>query len=205
MTKGRDGASWHESCQMTCRCPALAFAAEREKRVPITTPRELFIHELSDAMSAEQQILKMLPELQKEALNAELKQALKEHEVETKQHVKNLEAVFKQIGEQPAETTCYGVKGLAEEHKALHEEDPSPQMLEMANLGGAEKTEHYEMVMYTGLIQMAKDLGEKESAELLQANLDQEKAMAKRVETLSKQIGKDIKADQKELAGSRGD
>jgi ferritin-like metal-binding protein YciE len=38
--------------------------------VPITTPRELFVHELSDAMSAEQQILKLLPELQ---------QALKDH------------------------------------------------------------------------------------------------------------------------------
>jgi len=46
--------------------------------------RELFVHELSDAMSAEQQILKMLPELRKEALNPELSQALKEHEQETK-------------------------------------------------------------------------------------------------------------------------
>ena len=104
----------------------------------ITTMRELFVHELSDAMSAEQQILKMLPELQKEALNAELKQALKEHEQETKGHIKNLEAVFKQIGEKPEETTCFGVKGLADEHQALHEEDPSPEMLEMANVSGAE-------------------------------------------------------------------
>ncbi len=45
-------------------------------------------------------------------------------------------------------------------------------MLELANLSGAGKTEHYEMVMYTGLIQMAKDLGEQESAALLQENLD---------------------------------
>ena len=50
----------------------------------IGTMRELFVHELSDAMSAEQQILKMLPELRKEALNPELTQALKEHEQETK-------------------------------------------------------------------------------------------------------------------------
>jgi ferritin-like metal-binding protein YciE len=156
-------------------------------------------------MSAEQQILKMLPELQKEALHPELKQALKEHEAETKQHVKNLETAFKQIGEKPEETTCFGVKGLVDEHQAMHEEDPSPEMLEMANLSGAEKTEHYEMVMYTGLVQMAKDLGEKESAELLQENLDQEKAMAKRVSELSKAIAKEVKAAQKELAGARGD
>jgi ferritin-like metal-binding protein YciE len=55
--------------------------------MPIGTTRELFVHELSDAMSAEQQILKMLPELQKEARNSDLKQALKEHEQETRQQV----------------------------------------------------------------------------------------------------------------------
>jgi ferritin-like metal-binding protein YciE len=168
--------------------------------MPITTPRELFVHELSDAMSAEQQILKMLPELQQEALNPELKQALKEHEAETKQQVKNLQAVFKQIGEKPEETTCFGVKGLADEHQALHDEDPSPEMLELANVSGAEKTEHYEIVTYTGLIQMAKDLGERDAAQLLQENLDQEKAMAKRVEALSKELSKQTKSREAEQA-----
>jgi ferritin-like metal-binding protein YciE len=170
--------------------------------MPISTTRDLFVHELSDAMSAEQQILKMLPELQKEARNAELKKALKEHEQETRQQVKNLQTVFKQIGEQPEETTCYGVKGLADEHQALHEEQPSPEMLEMANVTGAVKTEHYEMVMYTGLVQMAKDLGERDAAQLLQENLDQEKAMAKRVEALSKELGKEAKAAEKEMVSA---
>jgi ferritin-like metal-binding protein YciE len=172
---------------------------EEDGTVSIGTMRELFVHELSDAMSAEQQILKMLPELRQEALNAELKQALKEHEQETKGHIKNLEQVFKQIGEKPEETTCFGVKGLADEHQALHEEDPSPEMLEMANVSGAEKTEHYEIVTYTGLVQMAKDLGEKESAQLLQENLDQEKAMAKRVAALSKELSKQAKSREAEL------
>jgi len=172
--------------------------------MPIATPRELFVHELSDAMSAEQQILKMLPELQQEALDPELKKALTEHEQETQGHVKNLQAVFKQIDEQPEETTCFGVKGLADEHRAMHEEDPSPEMLQMANVSGAEKTEHYEMVMYTGLVQMAKDLGEKESAALLQENLEQEKAMAKRVSAISKELGKQVKESQKqELSTAR--
>jgi ferritin-like metal-binding protein YciE len=167
--------------------------------MPLTTPRELFVHELSDAVSAEQQILKMLPELQKEAQNPEVKQALADHEKETRQQVTNLQAVFKQLGETPEQTTCYAVKGLAEEHKALHEEKPSPAILEMANLGGAAKTEHYEMAMYTGLVQMAKDLGEKDAAQLLQENLDQETAMAKRVETFAKEMGKQMK---KGMAGA---
>ena len=164
----------------------------------ITTPRELFVHELADAMSAEHQILEMLPELQQEALHPELKTALKEHEAETKQHVKNLQAVFKALGEKPEETTCLGMKGIVDEHQSMHEEDPSPEMLELSNLIGAEKTEHYEIVAYTGLVQMAKDLGEKEAAQLLQENLDQEKAMAKRVADLTRAISKERKAAQKE-------
>lgn len=164
----------------------------------IATPRELFVHELADAMSAEHQILEMLPELQQEALHPEFKQALKEHAAETKQHVKNLQAVFKAFGEKPEETTCLGMKGLVDEHASMHEEDPSPEMLELSNLIGAEKTEHYEIVSYTRLVQMAKDLGEKDAAGLLQENLDQEKAMAKRVADLTKSMSKEVKAAQKE-------
>jgi ferritin-like metal-binding protein YciE len=162
--------------------------------MPMTTPRELFVHELSDAMSAEQQILKMLPELQQETRNREVKQALAHHEDETRQQVKNLQAVFAQLGEKPEATTCFAVKGLAEEHKAMHEEKPSPEILEMANLGGAAKTEHYEMAMYTGLVQMAKDLGEKDAAKLLQENLDQEKSMARKVEAFAKDLGKQMQS-----------
>ena len=188
---------WHAPCVRTSVSRTVKSRKE-DQIVSIGTMRELFVHELSDAMSAEQQILKMLPELRKEAINPELTQALKEHEQETKAQIKNLEQVFKQIGEKPEETTCFGVKGLADEHQALHEEDPSPEMLEMANVSGAEKTEHYEMAMYTGLVQMAKDLGEKEAAQLLQENLDQEKAMAKRVADLTRAISKEVKAAQKE-------
>jgi ferritin-like metal-binding protein YciE len=159
----------------------------------ISSPRELFVHELSDVMSAEQQILKVLPELQQEAQHAELKRALKEHETETKGQIKNLQAVFKQLGEKPEETTCYGMQGLVKEHQALHDEEPSPDMLERANLSAAAKTEQYEVVAYTGLIQLAKELGENESADLLQENLDQEKAMAKRVADLAKAIAKEAK------------
>lgn len=169
--------------------------------MPLTTPRDLFVHELLDAMSAEQQILTMLPELQAEALNHELKEAFEIHEQETRQQLRNLEEVFRQIGESPEATTCYALKGIADEHKALHQEQPSPEVLEMANLAGAAKTEHYEMAMYTGLVQMAKDLGHEEAAQLLQDNLDQEKAMAVRIEMLARELGK-LQA-QAMLAGSR--
>ena len=160
--------------------------------MPLTTPRELFVHELSDAMSAEHITLKLLPELRKEARHPELKQAFEEHERETRQQIDNLQQVFKQLGEQPEETTCHAAEGLRQEHQALHEEEPTPEVLELGNAAGAAKTEHYEIATYTALQQMARALGERDAAKLLGENLAQEKAMAKRVEALAKLLGQDL-------------
>jgi ferritin-like metal-binding protein YciE len=169
----------------------------------LSTPRDLFVHELSDIMSAENIILGMLPELQKEARSPEFKKALKEHETETRQQVKNLQKVFQVIGEKPEPTTCHGAEGLREEHDALLEEKPSPDVLEMGNVGGAAKTEHYEIATYRVLVQMAKDLGEREAATLLKENLDQETAMAKRVEAIGKELGRKAKTGVNGTAASR--
>ena len=162
--------------------------------MPIASPRELFVHELSDIMSAENIILKMLPQLQSEAKTKEVKDALKQHEEETREQIEVLNQVFEQIGEQPEQTTCHAAEGLKEEHDALLEEEPTPEMLELGNLGGAAKTEHYEIATYTTLVQMATDLGERKAATLLRKNLRQEKAMSKTVEQLSKSVGGKVSA-----------
>jgi ferritin-like metal-binding protein YciE len=160
----------------------------------LSTPRELFVHELADMLSAEQIILGLLPELQKESRYPDAKKAFKDHEQETRQQIKNLQTVFKTIGEQPEPTTCHAAEGLKKEHEALHEEQPTPDVLEAGNIGGAAKTEHYEIATYTVLIQMARDLGEPEAAKLLRENLNQEKEMAKRVNAIGKELGKAAKA-----------
>lgn len=166
--------------------------------MPLKTPRDLFVHELGDMMSAEHIILGMLPELAKEVNHSEAKKAFQDHEKETRDQIKNLEKVFKQLGEEPEETTCHATEGLKKEHESLKEEDPSPEVLEIGNVVGAAKTEHYEIASYTALVQMAKDLGETDAAKLLQENLDQEQAMSKRVESIAKELGKEAKAQMKE-------
>jgi len=163
----------------------------------LDTPRDLFLHELSDTVSAEHIVLTMLGELQQETGNADVKTALKNHEAETKQQIKNLDKVFKQLGEKPEDTTCHAAEGLKKEHDALKEEQPSPLVLEIGNLAGAAKTEHYEIASYTALVQMARDLGEREIVDLLSENLSQEKEMARTVESLAKQVGKEAKAEMK--------
>jgi ferritin-like metal-binding protein YciE len=161
----------------------------------LAEPRELLIHELGDMLSSEHIIVKMLPELAKEAQNSEIREAFKHHEAETKEQIKRLQAAFKELGEKAEETTCYATEGLKQEHQALHEEKPTPDVLEIANILGASKTEHYEIASYTGLVQLAKDLGERTVADLLKQNLDEEQEMAKKLTAFSKTLGKELKTN----------
>lgn len=164
------------------------------------TPRELFLHELADMLSAEHIIAGTLGEVTGETQHADMKTAFREHGTESKQHIKRLEQAFKLLGEKPGETTCHAAEGLRAEHEELHEEDPSSEVLEMGNLLGAAKTEHYEIASYTGLVQIARDLGEREVAELLKQNLDEEQAMAKRIVDFTRVVGKETKAELREQA-----
>ena len=164
----------------------------------LKTPLDLFLHELSDSMSAEHIVLDMLGALEKETQNTDVKDAITHHQKETEQHITNLEKAFKILGEKPEKTTCHAAEGLRKEHDALKKENPPELVLELGNLAGAAKTEHYEMASYTMLMQMAKDLGEKEVADLLKENLDQEKEMARTVQSLGKTLGKEAKAQMKD-------
>jgi len=166
----------------------------------LESPRDLLIHELSDMMSAENIVLKMLPELAKEAQHPEIKSAFQDHEKETREQIKRLTAAFEELGEKPEKTTCYGTEGFKKEHEALHEEKPSADVLEMGNILGAAKTEHYEIASYTGLAQLAKDLGETAVADLLKENLAEEEAMAKKLTAFAKELGKEAKQAEKAAA-----
>ena len=55
----------------------------------MSDPRELFLHELGDALFAEQTLVKALPKLKEEASDQELARGFGDHLEETKQHVEN--------------------------------------------------------------------------------------------------------------------
>jgi len=163
----------------------------------ITTARELFVHELEDMVSAEHIIVKMLPELRKEAQDPEAKAAFQEHEAETKQQIKRLQQVFDLLGEKPEQSTCYATEGLKQEHEALHEEEPTPEVLAMGGLLGAAKTEHYEISGYSGLVDQAKLLGEDSVAKLLSQNLKDEEAALKKLEKVESKLQKELVGESK--------
>ncbi len=160
----------------------------------MSDPRELLLHELQDLYYAEKAITKALPTMIREADDDELVAGFERHLEETKEQVKNLEQVFEELGEKATAEPCPGIEGLKKEHdEFMSEESPSTEITDMFLTGSAARVEHYEIAAYTGLITLARGLGETESARLLSKNLRQEKEALKAVESVSKRLARGAK------------
>jgi ferritin-like metal-binding protein YciE len=155
----------------------------------MTSPKELFIHELQDMYYAEKTLTKVLPKLASESSDRELSKAFQHHLEETRGQIQNLEQVFKNLGKRAEGEQCPGIDGIKQEHEEfMKENEPTELLSDVFITGSASRAEHYEIAAYTGLINQAKALGERDSASLLEENLRQEKEALKKVETISKRI-----------------
>jgi ferritin-like metal-binding protein YciE len=169
----------------------------------VTTPQQLFKHELQDMYYAEKTLATTLPKLAQEASDAELTRAFTAHQKETESHVANLEKVFKHLGESAQAHHCPGIDGIKKEHDDfMKENEPSAKMRDAFLTGAAARAEHYEIAAYTGLVNQARALGEREAVELLQQNLKQEKEALKKVETISKRLLKESNGSSRSKTGS---
>ena len=157
----------------------------------MTSPRELFIHELQDVYYAEKTLTTVLPRLADQATDRELTKAFESHLQETRKQITNLEKVFSNVGARAQAQPCPGIEGIKREHdEFMQEHSTSKAISDVFLTGSAARAEHYEIAAYTGLIEKARALGERDSVKLLQANLKQEKDALKKVESISKRIVK---------------
>jgi len=157
----------------------------------ITTPRDLFLHELGDIMYVEQKLsTEVLPKLVSEVTADELRDALEQHLEQTKRHLTNVEKVFEELGESPQAEQCIGFEGLKAEHDKLLSES-SPDLVDSIDLGAAARTECYEIAAYEGLRRMAKAMGEDRAVDLLDRNLEEEKDALKTVEKIATRVSKE--------------
>ena len=157
----------------------------------ITSPKELFLHELGDILYVERKLSReVLPKLIDEVTDDEFRSGLESHLEETRKHVTNVEQVFDIFGETPHEEECVGFEGLKKEHDELIEK-ASSSLVDSIDLGAAARTENYEIAAYEGLRRMAKALGEDRAVELLDQNLAEEKDALREVEKIATRISKE--------------
>jgi ferritin-like metal-binding protein YciE len=150
--------------------------------------RELLVDDLERLLSVESMLAKvMLPKLVQEVQDQELKSALEDHLTETRQHLEHVKEAFAELEEQPSGKETPGLEGLKQEHDegVGH---VAPSLRDVFDAGAAIGAEHYEIAIYSGAVLLAEGAGEKKAASLLKANLDQEFAALKKLETLAERL-----------------
>lgn len=154
----------------------------------VSSVEELFLDELKDLYSAEQQITKSLPKMAKASTSEELKAAFEEHLNEAKGQIERLDRVFEILGKGPRGKTCVGMKGVLEEGAEVLEEAEEGPVRDAALISAAQRVEHYEMAGYGSVRDYAKLLGQNEIATLLEETLGEEKAADKKLNSIAKSV-----------------
>jgi len=166
--------------------------------MPKENLKELYIDELKDLYSAENQLVKALPKMAKGASSDELRQGIEEHLEQTKGHVQRLEQIFDALGESPKGKKCVGMEGLIKEGSEVLSEDYEGETLDAAIIGAAQRVEHYEIAAYGTVRAFAETLGEDQHASLLDATLNEEKETDQKLTDLAEEINAHASEEGKE-------
>lgn len=137
--------------------------------------QDLYLQELKDLYSAENQILKALPKMINAATHRDLKEAFTDHLEKSKVHVNRLEKICAELGESPKGKHCGGMEGVISEGAELIETNPDASVLDAGLAAAAQHVEHYEMAGYGSVRKWAEQLGHDAHVKLLQQTLDEEK------------------------------
>ncbi len=138
--------------------------------------QDLYLEQLRDLYSAEQQIIKALPKMIEQTNHPELRQAFEKHLRQTEEHARRLELILTEL-EEEAEgegEECEGMKGLLKEGEKMMKEKADSDVLDAALIAAAQRVEHYEIASYGCARTYANLLGSDEHAEILQQTLDEE-------------------------------
>lgn len=153
------------------------------------TAHEMMLHELTDMLDAEQNLVEALGKQAEESSRPDLQKAFQAHQAQTEKQVERLRQCFEELGEQPEDAECKGIRGIIAEHDTfMSEEDPAEDLVDVFNVGAAEKVESYEICAYESLIRLADDMGHTKVSKLLNQNLKEEQATLKKMQAFSKKV-----------------
>jgi ferritin-like metal-binding protein YciE len=150
--------------------------------------KSLYVDELRDLYSSEQQLIKAIPKMAKAANSDTLRKGFEEHLEQTRGHATRLEQILRGLGEPVKGKKCKGMAGIVAEGGEMMSEDFQGALLDAALISAAQRVEHYEIAAYGAVHAYATLMGESEAASLLQQTLDEEKETDQKLTELSEEI-----------------
>jgi ferritin-like metal-binding protein YciE len=142
-------------------------------RAKVSTPQELFVHNLGAALTMEETVDEMLEKLSDAANDSELRQLLRHHREETQAQIRNLRQAFQALGEEPDTKPCPAIEGIEKEGE-MNLKMAEDALEDDVILAGCAETEHHEIAVYENLILHADAMGQEDVVALLRENLEQE-------------------------------
>ena len=156
--------------------------------MPLDTLQDLFVEELQDLYSAENQITEALPKMIAAATSPELKKSFEQHLKQTEGHIERLDKIFEKLGEDAEGKTCKAMKGLVAEGAETIKEKGNPAVKDAALIAAAQRVEHYEIAAYGTARTYAEELGHKDAVKLLEATIVEEGDTDKKLTKLAEQV-----------------
>jgi ferritin-like metal-binding protein YciE len=141
----------------------------------ITNLEQLLEDELKDLYSAENQLLKALPQMAQAAESKDLRASFEKHLEQTQVHIQRIEEICRDLKIEPSGKTCAGMGGLIKEGEEVIEGDMETEPKQAALIGAAQRVEHYEIAAYGTARAHAKQLGYVKAYEVLSQTLNEEK------------------------------
>ena len=142
--------------------------------------RSLWVNQLRVLLSAEEQIVRALPDMITHANDEQLRQAFQAHLQESEVHVKRLEQILAEHRHAHADagttapTKCKVLTALKAETEDMMVDARDAWVRDAALIAVAQRVEHYEIASYGTVRQWATLLGETAAAELLDKTAQEE-------------------------------
>ena len=136
--------------------------------------KELFLAELQELLSAEQQLSEVLLRMAGAASHPALKRALIHHRAETETQAARLETILVKHGADPAAHVDQAMQALVAELMKMLAMLTTGNLRDAGLIASAQRIEHYEIAAY-GTAALAGQLNLRDEQKMLHLSLEEEK------------------------------
>lgn len=151
----------------------------------LNSMQELMLESLSDLRATERTQLEALPQLLNAAQTPQLKQAIQQHEQETRSQLERLDQILQKMGQQPKDIANPVLDALIQRAQQVIQSQGDPKVKEAALIAEAQKFEHLEMAGYGTAAAFAKICGDQDAAKMLHDILEEEKRSDQRLSDIA--------------------
>jgi ferritin-like metal-binding protein YciE len=150
--------------------------------------RQMYLTELQELRSVEDQLVRALPKMANMTEHAQLKHAIQTHLEETKSQRDRLDGLLRKHGVGTREHEDGSMQAILREAERWAKMVSDRDCRDAGVIASAQRVEHYEIAVYGTLASWARLLGLNDDARTLHDILEEEKRTDEKLTSLAKQV-----------------